>query len=242
MSEVSFERWLKRYDGFFQEPYFQLLKIHHKFPNLKNYIETIASIANFIAESFNRSEGTISLESVEELFKYSNFSKLESVFGYQIIADYLKSTSNPYYTGSLYEIDVNAKMLTRTLEGVFKSEISALSIAFDESPFGLGNTFFWHDLNLRSIPSNSQETITSNPTLVKIKWSGNNNQLYDVLRQLKEDKKLILNSYTDLAVFIKTNFEGFEKTALSTIETELSRGKRPTKAKRIKLDLPDTTE
>jgi len=72
--------------------------------------------------------------------------------------------------------------------------------------------------------------------LVKIKWDGQKNQLYDVIRQLKERENKILNSYTDLAVFLKTNFEMFDNTSLSTIETELQRGKRPPKRRRINLD------
>lgn len=78
--------------------------------------------------------------------------------------------------------------------------------------------------------------------LVKIKWSGQKNQLFDVLRTLKEEKKLIDSSYADLAVFLKQNFEGFENTALNTIQTELQRGKRPPKSKRVNLDAFDIEE
>jgi len=82
----------------------------------------------------------------------------------------------------------------------------------------------------------------TNPPLVKIKWDGQKNQLYDVIRQLKVRDKKIVNSYTDLAVFLKTNFETFENTALATIETELQRGKRPPKSRRINIDMQDQPE
>lgn len=75
--------------------------------------------------------------------------------------------------------------------------------------------------------------------LIKIKWDGQKNQLYDVIRQLKEEKKLIVSSYTDLAVFLKHNFETFENTQLNTILTELQRGKRPPKSRRVDIDISD---
>ena len=53
---------------------------------------------------------------------------------------------------------------------------------------------------------------------------------------------MIQNSYTDLAVFLKTNFETFDKTQLSTIETELQRGKRPPKRRRVNLDIETQPE
>lgn len=80
----------------------------------------------------------------------------------------------------------------------------------------------------------SPPEITEKQKSILLHWEGNNNQLYDVIRQLKE-RGNISNSYTDLAVFLKFNFDNFSNTSLSTIETELQRGKRPTKAKRINL-------
>jgi hypothetical protein len=60
-----------------------------------------------------------------------------------------------------------------------------------------------------------------------IKWNGNKNVLADIFKQLKRltDKKtgepLIANSYEDLAVFLKSNFDVFSETELSTIQTTL---------------------
>jgi hypothetical protein len=67
-------------------------------------------------------------------------------------------------------------------------------------------------------------------------WRGQKNQLYDVLRQLK-DKDLLANSYEDLAVFIKQNVDIFKNTSLSTIQKELGKDKRPPKNKRLNIDL-----
>ena len=94
--------------------------------------------------------------------------------------------------------------------------------------------------NLSDKSLTSEKSNTGNVPLIKIKWSGQKNQLYDVLRILKEEKKLIENSYPDLAVFLKQTFEGFENTALSTIQTELQRDKRPPKGKRVNLDTFDS--
>lgn len=72
-------------------------------------------------------------------------------------------------------------------------------------------------------------------TLLKLKWQGQKNQLYDVIRALKS-KGLIGNSYEELAVFIKQNIDLFQNTALSTIQKEIGKNKRPPKSKRINLD------
>jgi hypothetical protein len=73
------------------------------------------------------------------------------------------------------------------------------------------------------------------PTL---KWIGKNNQLYDVIRQLKK-KGILLNSYPELALFLKSTIDKLEHTALSTIQKELEKEKRPIKPRRIDLELDD---
>jgi len=60
----------------------------------------------------------------------------------------------------------------------------------------------------------------------KIEWAGENDELYEILIQLKQkhNKKgqpYLNNSYEDLASFLKNNFSGFKDTQLSTIQTRM---------------------
>lgn len=86
---------------------------------------------------------------------------------------------------------------------------------------------------------NSDTTISkdSNST-VKIKWEGQKNQLYSVIRQLKNDYSLITNSYDELAEFIVNNFYGFTPSNRRTVETELKKEQNLPKRKRVKIN-PD---
>lgn len=114
----------------------------------------------------------------------------------------------------------------------------------DFTPFNLTFRFFIDGIVAYEfeyfLKEELQKFITDNTsysninTKILLHWNGNKNQLYDVLMQLKAEG-LITNSYTDLAVFLKFNFDNFNNTELSTIETELRRGKRPLKARRIQL-------
>lgn len=67
-----------------------------------------------------------------------------------------------------------------------------------------------------------------------LKWDGSKSQLYSLFKQLKE-KKLISNSYEELASFIMNNVESFNNNKLSTITAEIKRNKNLTKGKRIYL-------
>lgn len=69
----------------------------------------------------------------------------------------------------------------------------------------------------------------------KLQWKGQKNQIYNVLRQLK-DYDLIANSYNSLADFLIQNVTGFEDTKKETIETEFKRNKDLPKPKRIKIE------
>lgn len=75
---------------------------------------------------------------------------------------------------------------------------------------------------------------------LKLKWSGQKNQLYNVLRQLK-DRGLILNSYNNLADFLIQNVTGFEETKKETITKEIQRNIPIPKSKRFTVD-PDNQE
>jgi hypothetical protein len=86
---------------------------------------------------------------------------------------------------------------------------------------------------LKKLNAPTDETID---TFIKLKWVGQKNQLYDVLRGLK-NKGLIGNSYEDLAVILKQNVEIFQHTSLSTILKEIGKDKRPPKNKRVDLDI-----
>ena len=91
--------------------------------------------------------------------------------------------------------------------------------------------------NLKNITNNFIEindTESISNKIIKIKWNGTKVQLYHVFRQLKnhsgkDSLPLIGNSYTDIAQFIKDNFQGFTETQLRTIIDELERNERPKK-------------
>jgi hypothetical protein len=75
---------------------------------------------------------------------------------------------------------------------------------------------------------------------VRLKWEGQKNQLYNVLRQLK-DKELISNSYNELADFLKNHVIPFHTTAKETIEKELKKKADLPKDRRINLDTSPET-
>jgi len=80
-----------------------------------------------------------------------------------------------------------------------------------------------------------QNNFTSNQQNVKLIWKGQKNQLYNVLRQLK-NLDLIGNSYNNLADFLIENVSGFENTSKETIEKEIKKIKDLPKPKRINID------
>lgn len=74
----------------------------------------------------------------------------------------------------------------------------------------------------------------------KLIWKGQKNQLYNVLRQLK-NLDLIGNSYNNLADFLIENVSGFENTSKGTIEKEINKIKDLPKPKRINIE-PDRVD
>jgi hypothetical protein len=85
---------------------------------------------------------------------------------------------------------------------------------------------------LKKLSSSTDNEIVN--SIIKLRWLGQKNQLYDVLRELK-GKGFVGNSYEDLAVFLKQNVDAFKNTSLSTIQKEIGKDKRPPKNKRINL-------
>ena len=84
-----------------------------------------------------------------------------------------------------------------------------------------------HGLYVNKSTSNSQ---------IKLKWNGQKNQLYAVLRQLKNDYELIDNSYSVLADFIKQSVVGFEDTSRDTIDKELKKERKLPKQRRVNIE------
>ena len=99
----------------------------------------------------------------------------------------------------------------------------------------------FHNNTLSDIPNNTQSDIPKEGK-TKLIWNGQKNQLYSVLRQLKEDRGLIGNSIESLAEFLIQNVTGFEATKKNTIETEYKRNKLIRKDKRIKIDPGEAEE
>ncbi|XVJ66862.1 MAG: hypothetical protein HEQ40_12110 [Lacibacter sp.] len=90
------------------------------------------------------------------------------------------------------------------------------------------------------IESGSSETnLNIVESSTKLIWNGQKNQLYSILRQLKEltykDNPLLSNSYNSLAEFVKQNVSGFEKTKKGSIEKEITKPKPLPKNKRIEI-------
>jgi hypothetical protein len=92
--------------------------------------------------------------------------------------------------------------------------------------------------NLEKIQPVHRERVEISEQLpkVKLQWRLQKNQLYAVLRQLKNEYEAIGNSYNELAEFIKQSVIGFEETSKETIEKELKKTTPLPKNKRIKLN------
>lgn len=110
------------------------------------------------------------------------------------------------------------------------------SISFDKEMFDCSYTEMYHQYK----GSKKLEKHETDNTQKKLKWEGQKNQLYDVIRQLKK-KELIANSYTEIATFICQNLEGFEKNFITVLK-EIQKEERPAKNKRIDLDLSELLE
>ena len=72
------------------------------------------------------------------------------------------------------------------------------------------------------------------PAAVKLKWGGQNNQLYVVIRHLKSEG-LLLNSNEELAEILKVMVDVFYDTKTTTIQKELGRDQYLPKNRRIDL-------
>ncbi len=95
--------------------------------------------------------------------------------------------------------------------------------------------------NFKRLVEGENGLISNKNSSVKLKWVLQKNQLYHVLRQLKEDYKAIDMPYTEIADFIKQNVAGFSETSKDTILKELRKNLNDTnnfpRNKRIKIKL-----
>lgn len=92
---------------------------------------------------------------------------------------------------------------------------------------------FWKNVNEVYVSLGMQANAPIVDYRKKLVWKGQKNQLYSVLRQLKNDHELIGNSYNSLADFLIQNVTGFENTSKETIEKELKKRNPLPKGKRI---------
>lgn len=93
--------------------------------------------------------------------------------------------------------------------------------------------------DMEQLKKESKENISKSNN-IPMNWEGQNNVLTDMFRQAK-NKGYLTNSIPDIALFLKENFSCFEKTKLSTIETQLknntsSANSIPKEEKRIRLE------
>jgi hypothetical protein len=79
------------------------------------------------------------------------------------------------------------------------------------------------------------EILPEKNRVIKLKWTGNKNQLYSVIRQLKNDYELITNSYNELADFLIANVTGFENTKKETVEKEIKKDQPLPKERRVNI-------
>jgi hypothetical protein len=82
------------------------------------------------------------------------------------------------------------------------------------------------DLYLKSY--SNQEVQKNNN--VKLKWVGDQTQLYYLFHRLKHSELFLSNKYEDLAKFIIENFEGYGDKNLVTIKENIEKGKFPKRA------------
>ncbi|TDW96186.1 protein kinase family protein [Dinghuibacter silviterrae] len=169
----------------------------------------------------------------------------------------LKSSKfdNPYYQGNLIALRDQNPLLIELAETnspiVFSSEILNTYEGFNHTPennikelikqISEGYAYTHHIVYLEKKLSNITNKLSvkrqtaPEPEVKKLKWKGQKNQLYYVLRLLK-NKDLIANSYEELSVFLQTNVDVFKDTSLSTITKQLARPQKLPKARRIDLD------
>lgn len=96
------------------------------------------------------------------------------------------------------------------------------------SPFHctLLTTPFMYNLsyeNFIKLIQNPIDDTTVNKEIFQLKWKGQRNQLYSVIRQLKLEYQMFDETYEELAKFLKQSFSFFNDTKLSTILKELSK-------------------
>lgn len=96
------------------------------------------------------------------------------------------------------------------------------------SPFHstLLTTPFMYNLsyeNFIKLIQNPIDDTTINKEIFQLKWKGQRNQLYSVIRQLKLEYQMFDETYEELAKFLKQSFSFFNETKLSTILKELSK-------------------
>lgn len=77
--------------------------------------------------------------------------------------------------------------------------------------------------NFIKMIQNSVENITTNNEILQLKWKGQKNQLYSLIRQIKLEHQMLDETYEDLAIFLKQSFSFFNETKLSTILKELNK-------------------
>ncbi len=93
--------------------------------------------------------------------------------------------------------------------------------------------------DMEQLKKESEENISKSNN-IPMNWEGQNNVLTDMFRQAK-NRGYLTNSIPEIAYFLKENFSCFDKTKLSTIETQLknsssSANSIPKEEKRIKLE------
>lgn len=96
------------------------------------------------------------------------------------------------------------------------------------SPFHctLLTTPFMYNLsyeNFIKLVQNPIDDTTVNKEIFQLKWKGQKNQLYSVIRQLKLEYQMFDETYEELAMFLKQSFSCFNETKLSTILKELTK-------------------
>lgn len=89
---------------------------------------------------------------------------------------------------------------------------------------------------LNEIQKNTSDAL-HNKRIIKLDWKGQKNQLYFVIRELKNKYEFINNSYNEIAEFLIENVSGFQNTKKETVEKELKKNTKLPKNKRVEIKL-----
>jgi hypothetical protein len=217
--EIIITGVISRFDFLADHFYSEFKKNQQNFISKEEYFLKLKAINNEILEKLNK-------KYYKSLDEYYRFQEQDKNLPKEKRFDFPKPKLEDYGLPSSYFLNgkyISPYQFNLTMCNKISTSISeAMVRVSDEEKEAL----------LTSGPYESERN------LHKLKWIGAKNQLYNVLRQLKNEYGLITNSYNELADFLMEHVTGFENTKKETIEKELKKKQPLPKSKRININ-PD---